>query len=397
MSPPERDAARPDDAERDAADSPAQDPRVRHRQPGEETLKLELSGGRTADLEVPDNAADPAADPAGEPMPDAARGLASEPAVRTRGDRVVQFATPRAKLIQEADLAIRHDLEPFPRALAAYDALSHDPEARANWDMANYITVRKLGYNDHGRVHAWVTGAASLAILELLAGAGVRPDTIESGVGDLDDAYLVVLVGTMLHDVGNQVHRARHEGFSVVLAMPILDRILAPIYPDVETRTKVRALVLHSINCHDLDPVPLTIEGGITAVADGTDITKGRGRKAFALGSVDIHSISALAVDQVSIARGLDKPVEIHVLMNNSAGIFQVEETLARKVVATPIAPHVSLTAATEGPGGHDMRIVHRVSLEDGRFVNLHRPDGERRKDGGKRIGNAFEGRGGSS
>lgn len=369
--------------------APPEDPRVRHHRPGESTLKLDLTDGRTADLEVPDAPEVPA----GEPFPEAARGLAGSAATPPRRDRVVQFATPRAKLIQEADLAIRADLRSFPRALAAYDALSHDAEARANWDMANFLTVRKLGYNDHGRVHAWVTCAASLAILELLAGAGVRLDTVDSGVGDLDDAYVVVLAGTMLHDVGNQVHRARHEGFSVVLAMPILDRILVPIYPDVEQRTKVRALILHSINCHDLDPVPLTIEGGITAVADGTDITKGRGRKAFALGSVDIHSISALAVDQVSIARGADRPVEISVLMNNSAGIFQVEETLARKVVASPLAPYVSLTAATEAPGDQDLRIVHRVSLEDGRFVNLHRPDGERRRDGGKRVGNAFEGR----
>ena len=90
---------------------------------------------------------------------------------------------PRAKLIQEADRAIRGDLEKFPRALQCYDLLSHDQEALANWDMANFITVRKLGYNDHGRVHAWVTAAASLAILELLLEARVRGDVIESGTG----------------------------------------------------------------------------------------------------------------------------------------------------------------------------------------------------------------------
>jgi metal-dependent HD superfamily phosphatase/phosphodiesterase len=372
---------------------------VRHRAPGEEALKIDMSAGRTADLET---GAPPGAS---APLPEAARGLSREPAVAAGAEpgtgvvpgreRTVEFATPRAKLIQEADLAIRHDLEAFPRALAAYDALAHDTEALADWDMANYITVRKLGYNDHGRVHAWVTGAASLAILELLVAAGVRPDTVEANVGDLDDAYLVVLLGTMLHDIGNQVHRARHEQFSVMLAMPILERILEPIYPDVSTRTKVRSLVLHSINCHDLDPAPLTLEGGITAVADGTDITKGRGRKAFALGSVDIHSISALAVEQVSIARGLEKPVEISVMMNNSAGIFQVEETLARKVVAGPLEPYVELRAHTEEREERDLRIVHTVSLQDGRFVNLHRPDAPRSGRGdGKRIGVSYEGKG---
>jgi metal-dependent HD superfamily phosphatase/phosphodiesterase len=356
----------------DKLDKLADDPRVRHREPGEETLKLEMGATEPALLST------------------SAVVAARE---KSDPDRPIEFATPRVKLLQEADLAIRADLAMYPKALAAHDALSHDDEALANWDMANYITVRKLGYNDHGRVHAWVTGAASLAILELLVAAGVKPDVIESGAGDLDDTYVVVLLGTMLHDIGNQVHRAGHEAHGVTLALPILDRVLAPIYPDVTQRTKLRAFILHSIDCHDLNPPPLTLEGGVTAVADGTDITKGRGRKAFARGSVDIHSISALAIEQVTISRGLEKPVEISVAMNNSAGIFQVEETLARKVIRTPLEPFVSVTAITDAASDHDMRIVSKVALEDGRFVNLSK--GVKADGPGKKLGNTFEGRDG--
>ena len=332
----------------DSVNNVSNDPRVRHRQPGEETLKLDLGVGKTASLERD-----------------------SQPVAAGR----VEFATPRAKLIQEADAAIRTDLEHFPKALAVYDLLSKDEEALANWDMANYITVRKLGYNDHGRVHAWVTGAASLALLELLVASGVKPDVMESGSGDLDDAYMVVLVGTMLHDIGNQVHRAAHEAHGVTLAMPILERILGAVYDDVSLRTKLRAFILHSINCHDLNPAPLTLEGGITAVADGTDITKGRGRKAFASGKVDIHSISALSVEQVAIARGMEKPIEISVVMNNSAGIFQVEETLAKKVTGSPLRNYVALTARTDDHFDRDQRIVYKVSLEGVQFVNLKPED----------------------
>jgi len=282
-------------------------------------------------------------------------------------ERTIEFATPRAKLIDEADRAIRRDLEPFPRALAAYDALVHDPEALACWDMANYMTMRKLGYNDHGRVHAWVTGAASMAILDLLVQGGVKPDVVESGLGELDDAYTIVILGTMLHDIGNQVHRVQHEAHGVALARPIVDRVLAPIYPDVFKRTKMRAFILHCIDCHDLNPTPLTIEGGVTAVADGIDITKGRGRKAFALGSVDIHSISALAVDTVTISRGQDRPVAIDVTMNNSGGIFQVEEILAPKVIRSPLSRYVSLRARMRSDG--EERILDRVRLEGDHFV----------------------------
>ncbi len=281
--------------------------------------------------------------------------------------RVAEFTTPRAKLIAEANAAIRADLQELPRALAAYEALRNDPEALAHWDMANYVTMRKLGYNDHGRVHAFITGAASLAITELLLGAGVKGDIMESGVGDADDMFLAVILGTMLHDIGNQIHRVGHEAHGVALALPILDRILGTIYPDPFKRTKVRAFILASINCHDLNPAPLTIEGGITAVADGTDITKGRGRKAFAMGSVDIHSISALAVDQVVIERGRDKPVLINVTMNNSGGIFQVEEVLAPKVIRTPLRPFVELRATTRPEG--EEQILSRVRLDGDHFV----------------------------
>jgi metal-dependent HD superfamily phosphatase/phosphodiesterase len=293
--------------------------------------------------------------------------LTTEVNPRDPGGRVVEFTTPRSKLIAEADAAIRADLENFPRALAAYAALASDPEALAHWDMANYITMRKLGYNDHGRVHSFITGAASLAITELLLEGGVKPDIMDLGVGDADDVYLAVILGTMLHDIGNQIHRVSHEQHGVALALPILERIMGPLYPDPFKRAKVRSFILGAINCHDLNPPPLTLEGGITAVADGTDITKGRGRKAFSLGSVDIHSISALAVDEVVIERGRHAPVLINVTMNNSGGIFQVEEILAPKVIRTPMRRYVELRAATRPEG--EEQILSRVRLDGDHFV----------------------------
>lgn len=304
-------------------------------------------------------------------------------------ERVFHVASPKAKLYSEADQAIRERLKDFPKALRAYEMLVQDPEARSGWNMANYLTMRKLGYNDHGRVHALLTGAASVAILALLSEAGVRLDTVESGAGELEDAYVVVLLSTMLHDLGNQVHRFGHEAFGVVLALPILNRILDKLYPDPEQRTAIRALILHGIYSHDLSPEPLTIEAGITAVADGTDITKGRGRKAFQLGSIDIHSISALAVDEVRILKGEKVPVEIQVTMNNSAGIFQVEETLTKKVLKSPLRPYVTVVAMTDGEGGQDQRIVHRVRLHEteDRFVLDQGPHRGFRHGGGPKEG----------
>jgi len=108
----------------------------------------------------------------------------------------------------------------------------------------------------------------------------------------------------------------------------------------------------------------------VTAVADGTDVTKGRGRKAFDLGKVDIHSVSALAIDEVHIAAGKEYPVEITIVMNNSAGIFQIEDTLTKKVVKGPLAKWITVTAVTRpADSPNDARIIERLTLKNGVFA----------------------------
>jgi hypothetical protein len=198
----------------------------------------------------------------------------------------------------------------------------------------------------------------------------VKPDVTLSGAGDVDDACLVTATATLLHDIGNQLHRQHHELLGVGLAQTVLDRLMPAVYPEVEQRIELRAFILHAILSHDFDPPPLTFEAGVVGVADGTDVTKGRGRKAFDLGKIDIHSVSALAIDEVHIDRGQDVPVEITVVMNNSAGIFQIEETLTRKVVHGPLSKWITVTAVTRpADSPNDARIIERLTLRNGVFV----------------------------
>jgi metal-dependent HD superfamily phosphatase/phosphodiesterase len=236
--------------------------------------------------------------------------------------------------------------------------------------MANYLAVNKLGFNDHGMTHGIIAGSNAIRIFDLLVESGVKPDVSLSGAGDLDDACLVTAGAALLHDIGNQLHRQRHELMGTWLAQGLLDRMLPAIYPDVEQRIELRAFILHGILSHDFDPPPLTFEAGLVGVADGTDVTKGRGRKAFDLGKIDIHSVSALAIDEVHIGPGRDFPVEITVVMNNSAGIFQIEDTLTRKVVHGPLAKWISVVAVTQpADSPNDARIIERLTLRNGVFV----------------------------
>lgn len=276
------------------------------------------------------------------------------------------------ELARRADATIRELTTPHPRTARLYDLLISDPRMGAHWNLSNYTTVGKLNYNDHGPIHARIVTAATMQIMTLLTGANVPMDVIVSGAGEVDDSFLVTLGGIMLHDIGNSVHRAGHEMIGMMLAQPILEDYLPLLYDDREQQQLIHNFILSAIHTHDVNPAPLFMEGAVVAVADGSDMTKGRARMPFDLGKVDIHAVSALAIEEVNIRRGEDTPVEIEVLMSNSAGIFQVEETLVRKLLVTPLKAYVTVKASTIEPDKDcDKRILHSVALKNGRLTPL--------------------------
>ena len=296
----------------------------------------------------------------------------SRPVARVYKNRgvVIELAASYQELEEQSLAAVEPLWAKYPKAQRLWETVVNDPEAQTNWDMANYMVVNKMGYNDHGMTHAIITSTNAVRIFDLLVTAGIKPDVVLSGAGDLDDACAVVAAATLLHDIGNQIHRQQHESLGVGLARNLLDTLMPAHYPTIEKRIELRAFILNAIHTHDFDPLPLTFEGGVVGVADGTDITKGRGRKAFDLGKIDIHSVSALAIDEVHIGPGKDFAVEITIVMNNSAGIFQIEDTLSKKVVHGPLAKWISVVAVTHpADSPNDARIIERLTLRNGVFV----------------------------
>jgi len=103
---------------------------------------------------------------------------------------------------------------------------------------------------------------------------------------------------------------------------------------------------MHAIYCHDVIAPPLTVEGGIVGVADALDMTKGRARIPFEAGEINIHSASALAIEDVKIRKGVSKTVRIDVMMTNVSGIFQIQELLEKKIRnAKEFIDHIELYA----------------------------------------------------
>ena len=272
-------------------------------------------------------------------------------------------------LAHYADRTIAELTAAYPRAARLYACALTDPQALALWDVTGYAAIEKMGYNDHGQMHAQIVAANALQLLALLNQAGIEPDVVASGAGTTEDAIIAVLAAALLHDVGNQVARANHEVYSVMLAQPILANWLSQLYDDPVQRQILTGFILSAIASHDCTPAPFTLEGSIVAVADAADMTKGRGRVAFDQGKADIHAISAMAIEQVTIQPGTETPAHIEVVMSNPAGLFQVEKLLGYKLTVTGLAQYVSLRACVTSPDDADAEALHCLVFRQARFV----------------------------
>jgi hypothetical protein len=237
----------------------------------------------------------------------------------------------------------RHLNDPIIREL--FRLLEDDLEIRSYLRMGNIMAVGRLNYNDHGPVHAKIISGSALELFRLVSSA-VEPSSVAHRVCDYMGAKMIVLCGAYLHDLGNAIHRKNHESNAIILASPILERILGRVYPeDPELVFRLKSEILHAIYSSNEDVRCLSVEAGIVTVADGTDIASGRSREPYKGGKNDIHSISALAINRVDIKEGEEKPVSIKVYMDNPAGVFQIEEVMGKKLATSGISDLVEVVA----------------------------------------------------
>jgi metal-dependent HD superfamily phosphatase/phosphodiesterase len=238
-------------------------------------------------------------------------------------------------------------------------AVNGDDQVRAWWYMAQ-VHAERLGMSDHSWVHVQIVLNVSLRLLRLLAKAKVEPAMVaDHGMGQRD-AEVVVAAGSLLHDIGMSIHRADHEAYSLFLAQGALERLLGDVYEE-PARSIVIAEAMHAIIGHRRRGEPYTLEAGVVRVADGLDLAQGRSRLPIEAGQEGIHSISAAAIDEVRISAGEQRPVRIEIEMNNSAGIFQVDDLLATKLRGTPLEGEVEIVAEVRGES--EKRLLSGFSL----------------------------------
>ena len=121
-----------------------------------------------------------------------------------------------------------------------------------------------------------------------------------------DDAEVVVVLGSIFHDLGMIVQRYNHEKYSAFLALEFLEKCLTPTYNE-EEQAIITSEVLHAIVSHEQPPSNepthkiLTKEAGIVGIADALDMEAGRARIPFQAGKIDIHAVSALSIEKVEV------------------------------------------------------------------------------------------------
>lgn len=226
--------------------------------------------------------------------------------------------------------------------------VNDDDDLYGLWLACNVTAIQRLGMTDHGPVHVKIVMNIGVRMLRLLLDRDVVPSVVADWKLSSDDAEVVVALGALLHDVGMSIQRADHEDFSLFIAQEKLKEILPQIY-DERVANVIRSDVLHAIIAHRTGGKPLTLEAGLVRIADALDMAKGRSRIPFEAGSDSIHSISAAAIDSISIDKGGERPICITVQMTNSAGVFQLDQLFREKLKGSGLEPYVELRATLKG------------------------------------------------
>lgn len=249
---------------------------------------------------------------------------------------------------------ILNKLKDFPLCTKAAEYLFNNAELQILQDYANNVSIKRLGFNDHGPVHMRQVVNNAIKMLNILHEKGIKTSLEVEEIGTFEDSMCAVIVAGMAHDLGMTTGRANHEEMSVLIAIPIIEETLKHVYgDDLEKRVIIKSLTLEAIIGHMAQRKIHSIEAGVILIADGCDMTKGRARIPLAICNTpkpgDIHKYSANAIKRVKIRPGERKPIKIKIEMSGEVGLFQIEEVLLTKLNSSPVKQYVEVYAGVSG------------------------------------------------
>jgi len=256
--------------------------------------------------------------------------------------------------VELPDLSIRIPSRGNRKLERLLAAANDDGRLRAWWYMQQ-VNADRRDMSDHSVVHIQIVANIALRLFRLLTRAGVEPAMVADHGMSARDAEVVIAAACLFHDTGMSIHRTDHEQYSLFLASDRMPLLLEGIYEEPEL-TVVTSEALHAVIGHRRRGDPITAEAGIVRVADALDMASGRSRIPFETRRPNIHSISAAAIDAVRIEAGEERAVRVEIEMNNSSGLFQVDELLATKLRGSGIEKHIEVVAEIDAE--HEKRLV---------------------------------------
>ena len=161
-------------------------------------------------------------------------------------------------------------LQNSPVCLKLVNYLFEDAELQEMQDYANNVSIKRLGYNDHGPVHMRQVCANAIKMLNILQSSGIQTSLEKEEIGTFEDSMCAVIIAGLMHDLGMMIGRQGHEEMSVTLAKPIIERTVMYLFPDdLHRRTIVKSLAIEAIIGHMSSRKIHSIEAGLILIADG--------------------------------------------------------------------------------------------------------------------------------
>ena len=97
-------------------------------------------------------------------------------------------------------------------------SVKKDVKLQTLWKCANTMAIDRMGYTDHGPTHVKIVANSALKLLRILVDRKVVPSIVRDYGMKNEDAEVVVVLGSIFHDLGMVVTRDGHELYGVLLA-----------------------------------------------------------------------------------------------------------------------------------------------------------------------------------
>jgi len=265
--------------------------------------------------------------------------------------------TTMSKLSEDKKLYIPSEHNPLLQQ--TLEIINNNTEIQTLWKIINVNAIDRMHMSDHGIVHFQIVANSALKIARIFAKNKVE-FSIQKDFGlTREHAEVVIFLASVLHDLGMSIHRNSHEEYSLFMTNTLLREILS--FLPAEERAIVIAETLHAIIGHRNDGEPVTIEAGIVRVADALDMAEGRARIPFEQGHITIYELSAESVTEVKINVGTERLVEIYIKLHNSAGLFQVDQLLRKKVKGSGIEKYITIKSEVVTESDSEKKMLSEI------------------------------------